>query len=95
MNRIHVNLINKGYFQVQNVHKRRLGLFEPMICLIVCILFFSTGTDVNADAGRGAASGAAVGGFLGLDFRSCFGRWNTISKLQWSSGCFSSARFPS
>ena len=68
MNHIHYNLINKDRVQGQNDHRRRGGLFETMICLIVWFLFFSTAIDVGADAGRGAASGAAIGGFLGLIF---------------------------
>ena len=68
MNLIHLNLINKDQVQGQSEHKRCVGLFETMTCLIVCILFFSIGIDVKADVGKGAASGAAIGGFLGLVF---------------------------
>ncbi len=68
MNRKHLNLINKVHIRGQNDHKRRVGLFETMICVVVCILFFGIGIDVKADVRKGAASGAAIGGFLGLVF---------------------------
>ena len=68
MNFIQSNLTNRDQVHGQHEHKQRVAHFETMVCLIVCILFFSTGIDVKADVGRGAASGAVVGGFLGLVF---------------------------
>ena len=68
MNLIHLKLINRCQVQRQNEHKRCAGIFETMICVVVCILFFSIGLDAKADVGKGAASGAAIGGFLGLVF---------------------------
>ena len=68
MNRKHLNLINKVHIRGQNDHKRRFGLFETMICVVVCTLFFSIGIDAKTDVRKGAASGAAIGGFLGLVF---------------------------
>ena len=68
MNLTHLNSMNKDQVQGKHEHRQRSGLFETMICLVVCILFFSTTIDVKADVGKGAASGAAIGGFLGLVF---------------------------
>ncbi len=68
MNLTHLNSMIKDQVQGKHEHRQRSGLFETMICLVVCILFFSTTIDVKADVGKGAASGAAIGGFLGLVF---------------------------
>ncbi len=68
MNLTHLNSMNKDQVQGQSEHNQRVGLFETMICVVVCILFFGIGIDVKADVGKGAASGAAIGGFLGLVF---------------------------
>ncbi len=68
MNLTHLNSTNKDQVQGKHEHRRRVGPFETMICVVVCILFFGIGIDVKADVGKGAASGAAIGGFLGLVF---------------------------